>query len=661
MSALLLDGTTYDFNGAIDKIKASYRSIGELDPFKKHTQKQWPSTNPFYSAPGGMDPPPIPAMAAIGHRRTSSYDNPPHQQMDNNLGRPSTADGTHAVPGMLSQQQFNDYMDNYIKRQKAQDFRLPAQAPTVTAPAARGPTPWVTCFTCGQKGHCSNECTGTPLPWDDQLKIRERVAMESQEYRARKAAAGSLDGVPPASGVNAVTIGSNPVMQRRLSSTSLEQPRIMGANNIQVVRMGNSQATTAAFAMLHRIPGVMQAVRDAAMALKRDRAEAALDTDDHGKGKQRRLGEGGPPPEATLSGTTVSEEALPEKALPDTTMSEEALPDVALPVEGGPSTVRQAPQDMGTKMPSDAAALEKLIATQVDEAIRRTLTQDDTVIRALPVPTATRPTGKTYAPIKLMRNEAKYDLEAILRDIVPKISLPQLLDISPGLRQELKDLLQSTISRLRKKRVIPLAAFGAPVVTAIAREDQDVSCLYIVSYVNGYRVVLTLVDGGAQIELISEAVVKAIGCKTYSCKDMAMRLANDSIVPLPCYAWLDVNVSGVLARIKAYVMPIEMSFQLLLSRRWLSRVQAIEYHANNVLHIKGIDRVVHMVPGSLVNSKGSIFVASQQTLPREDEEDLAFDDAEAAEQAIDIVLDELDHWEDGGVDQQPSGNVQRLC
>jgi hypothetical protein len=259
-----------------------------------------------------------------------------------------------------------------------------------------------------------------------------------------------------------------------------------------------------------------------------------------------------------------------------------------------------------------------------------------------------------------MRNEAKYDLEAILRDIVPKISLPQLLDISPGLRQELKDLLQSTIPRLRKKRVIPLAAFGAPVVTAMAREDQDVSCLYIESYVNGYRVVLTLVDGGAQIELVSEAVVKSIGCKTYSCKDTAMRLANDSIVPLPCYAWLDVNVSGVLARIKAYVMPIEMSFQLLLSRRWLSRVQAIEDHANNVLHIKGMDGVVHIVPGSPAGSKASISMASQQTLPREDDDDLAFDDAEAAEQAIDIVLDELDHWEEASGELQPSGNGQCL-
>jgi hypothetical protein len=70
--------------------------------------------------------------------------------------------------------------------------------------------------------------------------------------------------------------------------------------------------------------------------------------------------------------------------------------------------------------------------------------------------------------------------------------------------------------------------------------------------------------------------------------------------------------------------------------------------------------VVHMVPGSPAGSKASISMASQQTLSREDDDDLAFDDAEAAEQAIDIVLDELDHWEEASVDLQPSGNGQRL-
>jgi hypothetical protein len=432
-----------------------------------------------------------------------------------------------------------------------------------------------------------------------------------------------------------------------------EPPQIMHrVNNIQLVRMGNSQATTAAFAMLHRIPGVMQAVQNAAMALKRDRMEADLDTDGNDKGKQRRLDEGGAASEGVLP---VEDPPVVEVQAPPHAPADPRGKD------GRPGQFLEPPSP-DRQMPSDAAALERLISARVDEAIQRTLAQDDTILKPPKIPTATKP--RAYAPIKLMPKEAKYDLEAILRDIVPKISLPQLLDISPGLRQELKDLLQSTIPRLRKKRAIPLAAFGAPVVTAMAADDMDVSCLYIDSYVNGYKVDLTLVDGGAQIELVSEAVVKAIRCKTYPCKDTAMRLANDAVVPLPCYAWLDVNVSGVLARVKAYVMPIEMSFLMLLSRRWLARVHAVEDHASNRLEIKGMDGIVHTVRGSPAQSTASISIASQQTLARELEEpdeDLPFEDAEAAEQAIDIILDELDHWEDE--DQElgsNSGNGSRL-
>jgi hypothetical protein len=193
--------------------------------------------------------------------------------------------------------------------------------------------------------------------------------------------------------------------------------------------------------------------------------------------------------------------------------------------------------------------------------------------------------------------------------------------------------------------------------------------------VGGFKVTLTLVDGGAQIELVSEAVVRQIGCKTYPCKDTAMRLANDSVVPLPCYAWLDINVSGVLARVKAYVMPIEMSFLILLSRRWLSRVQAVEDHAKNIIYIKGSDGVVHSVFGSPAPAVPSIGIASQQAIDAKEGQsndtdsdmdiDMPFDDADAAEQAIDILLDELDHWDE---DHEPdedlthghSGNGSRL-
>jgi hypothetical protein len=154
-----LSGTKFDFEGAVDKIKAAYRCIGEPDPFKpKDTQKMWGSNNPFWAAPGGMGPqgipvmgvmgpPPVPVMAAIGHRRTSSYESGQHQRADP-AGRPSTSDGLSemGMTGKISQEDFNKYMDAYMKRQKGQDFQQPSQGPNAIAPAARGVNPWVTCF-----------------------------------------------------------------------------------------------------------------------------------------------------------------------------------------------------------------------------------------------------------------------------------------------------------------------------------------------------------------------------------------------------------------------------------------------------------------------------------------------------------------------------------
>jgi hypothetical protein len=180
-----LSGTKFNFEGAIDKIKAAYRCIGEPDPFKpKDVQKMWGSNNPFWSAPGGMGPqtipvmgamgpPPIPVMAAIGHRRTTSYDSGPHSRADAAADRPSTADGLagFGMAGKISQEDFNKYMEVYMKRQKGQDFQQPSQGPNAIAPASRGANPWITCFACGQRGHRSVECSSTPLSWEDQIKV----------------------------------------------------------------------------------------------------------------------------------------------------------------------------------------------------------------------------------------------------------------------------------------------------------------------------------------------------------------------------------------------------------------------------------------------------------------------------------------------------------
>jgi len=55
-----------------------------------------------------------------------------------------------------------------------------------------------------------------------------------------------------------------------------------------------------------------------------------------------------------------------------------------------------------------------------------------------------------------------------------------------------------------------------------------------------------------------------------------MRLADDRLVVLKNYVWLDVVVTGVLARVQAYEVAVSQTYQLLLSRRWLKRVRAVE-------------------------------------------------------------------------------------
>jgi hypothetical protein len=193
------------------------------------------------------------------------------------------------------------------------------------------------------------------------------VAIEVQEYRARKAAAtGAFGGVPPASASNTVATGSKQVTQRH-------------------------RRITAAFAMLHRIPGVMQAVRDAAMALKRDRMGAGLESQDDDRGKQLERKVDANEQEQAITEPAITEPAMPPCEAPTTNPLNQLGPEAPM------------------TNPSNQPGPEE----QVDKAIQRTLAQDDTVLQPPKIPAATRP--RMYAPTKLMQKETKYDLEAILR------------------------------------------------------------------------------------------------------------------------------------------------------------------------------------------------------------------------------------------------------
>jgi hypothetical protein len=63
--------------------------------------------------------------------------------------------------------------------------------------------------------------------------------------------------------------------------------------------------------------------------------------------------------------------------------------------------------------------LRCVIAQDVDRAIQWVTTKDATVIPPPVIPVASRP--RVHVPIRLMRNGLNYDIEAVLRDIIPKM------------------------------------------------------------------------------------------------------------------------------------------------------------------------------------------------------------------------------------------------
>ena len=260
-----------------------------------------------------------------------------------------------------------------------------------------------------------------------------------------------------------------------------------------------------------------------------------------------------------------------------------------------------------------------------------------------------------------MPGQKQYSLQDALDDITPKISFPQLLDVSPRLCRELAELLLSSVPRVRKKGKGKVAQGGTehvgvvkhtPLIVTEAHDDSEVHCLYIDAWIGDPLVNDVLVDGSAMLDLISQKVFKKLKLEKHLVKGLGMRLADDSLVRLDHYVWADVIVAGVIARIKAYVVPVSVTYKVLLSRRWLKRVRGIEYHETNILHIEGKDRVRREIKGKPA-TKDDLEIVRMQELNNEVQEV----ENDEAEDAIDILLHELDHWDDGNEEEESVGKA----
>ena len=96
----------------------------------------------------------------------------------------------------------------------------------------------------------------------------------------------------------------------------------------------------------------------------------------------------------------------------------------------------------------------------------------------------------------------------------------------------------------------------------------------------------TLADTGAVVELINPKSVTALNLQVFEMdKEWTLQLADDQLAKAKQYIWLPINVAGIVAVVRAFILDIEDIYDILLSNGWMRRVRAIEDHGENTLII----------------------------------------------------------------------------
>ena len=104
-----------------------------------------------------------------------------------------------------------------------------------------------------------------------------------------------------------------------------------------------------------------------------------------------------------------------------------------------------------------------------------------------------------------------------------------------------------------------------------------------------------MLDRGAVVNLIPHGVAARLDLHLMRNDDLKIRTATGEVVPISYYVTFDMRIAGVMATVRAYVVPAVTSYMLLLGRRWLRQVRAKGDYERDTYYIKdsaGIEREV---------------------------------------------------------------------
>ncbi|KAI9810860.1 MAG: hypothetical protein M1826_003449 [Phylliscum demangeonii] len=242
--------------------------------------------------------------------------------------------------------------------------------------------------------------------------------------------------------------------------------------------------------------------------------------------------------------------------------------------------------------------------------------------------------NKDSIPISLIGQGPRFNLRDFPSNTTITLSVAQLLDRSPQIRTQ--------VAKPQSVQTIGLAHPSYPTIIddGFDQESEVVGCLYIEAYAQRVKVNKTLVDTGAVVELILlDLIARLPGLILHEMRDNWMvRLADDRKVPITQYALLEVIVVGIRVHITAYVLASTETFELLLSKNWMTRVRAVEDHGKGTLTIQGKSGKKITIRAAATDSLIAELIAEEE----EEDENYSDNDDDLAEDELARLTEELD-------------------
>ena len=481
----------------------------------------------------------------------------------------------------------------------------------------------VTCHNCMEKGHFSTNCPQPAVSYNQRTANRNKVMQQEAEAMGTQAPAAVAVPAPAATPLEAMSHNISRVMGHAAPAI-LRRPTIPAIAASAVSVEGPAAAAS-------KPTGKPQAKKDQATLNSRV-AKENVRPKDKGKAVER-----------------VVEQLFPRRSTRGR-VEEDELP-------AGPSRV-QEPPEIVISPPNEEIVMgeEEADDPQSPPPVTKVVTP--------PSPSRSQPNvqrrlvnsdehnydgPKETIPVNMAKGKDRFHIDQFLEFPVT-MSLWQLLDRSPQVRAQLaRAMASSRPSKRGKKAPITMASqisyvgATAPAILTEAHDEEEVVCLYIDAWIKDHHVPRTLVDTGAVVELINPKLVEILNLEVHQMdEEWKLQMADDGLVSINEYVWVAVNVKGIVALIKAYILGQGDIYDILLSKRWMHRVLAVEDHGKQTLHITGKDGVKRTISGKAAESTRAEIVGG----PSVDEWETAIAEDELARLAEE--LDGFDYEQDQG-------------